>query len=51
LNGKIFTYVPVLESDNWKEYSAPVTLPDGVRPLFFQYDGTGSVEMLNFSIN
>jgi hypothetical protein len=51
LNGKIFAYVPVLGSDHWKEYSASVSLPDGVRPLFFQFDGTGSVEMLDFSIN
>ena len=43
--------IPVeLNTSRWTERTAPCALPDGVRPLYFQFKGKGSVDFGSFTL-
>lgn len=43
--------IPVKMMNEWKEYSADITIPDGVHALYFKYLGYGSVSLASFALN
>ncbi|QNU68944.1 family 43 glycosylhydrolase [Ruminiclostridium herbifermentans] len=49
-NGTPLGKIPVDFSNIWKEYSADITIPDGVHALYFTYTGTGSSSLASFTL-
>ena len=44
------TYVPVKPSDDWTSFSGKLTIPAGTAPLYFVYEGGGSLDFAAFEI-
>ncbi|MFP4016919.1 MAG: family 43 glycosylhydrolase [Halanaerobiales bacterium] len=42
--------IPVYSSNEWKEHSAEVTVPDGVHALYFKYLGKGYLSLASFTL-
>ena len=42
--------VLIRQSEDWTTFSAPLSLPSGTAPLFFVYEGAGSVDFRLFEI-
>lgn len=42
--------IPVIFSNVWKEYTADITLPDGIYPLYITYTGQGSASLASFTL-
>ena len=49
-NGPVLAEIPVDYTDVWTDYSAEVSIPDGVHPLYFRYAGPGTAALLSFSL-
>lgn len=49
-DGEEIGKIPVGFSNVWKEYSADITIPDGVHPLYFIYVGEGSASFASFTL-
>lgn len=49
-NGEVLGEIPVGFSNVWMEYSAPVTIPDGITGLYFEYQGEGGAALLSFTL-
>ncbi|NLM10607.1 MAG: family 43 glycosylhydrolase [Clostridiaceae bacterium] len=49
-NGEVLGRIPVEFSNIWKEYSADITIPDGVQALYFTYTGQGSASLASFTL-
>ena len=43
-------YVPVKPSDDWTSFSGKLTIPAGTAPLYFVYEGGGSLDFAAFEI-
>lgn len=42
--------VNIQPTKEWTEFTAPLKVPSGVHPLYFQYEGEGAVRFLSFAI-
>ena len=50
-NGSIYGEIKIsMDSGEWAMQGSAVNVPDGVNALYFKYDGTGSVDMLSFTL-
>ncbi|WP_141502975.1 family 43 glycosylhydrolase [Paenibacillus luteus] len=50
-NGHELGSIPVKMMNEWTEYSAPISVPDGVQALYFKYVGYGSVSLASFRLD
>jgi hypothetical protein len=49
--GGAFAEIPVSPSDGWTVFASPMDVPDGVKPLYFRFCGTGSLDFLEFALD
>jgi len=49
-DGQLCGSVPVGGSNEWKEYSAEIAIPDGVHALYFKYVGDRSISFASFTL-
>lgn len=49
-NGTALGKIHVDFSNVWKEYSADISIPDGVQALYFTYTGGGSASLASFTL-
>jgi hypothetical protein len=49
-NGPVLGKIPVEFSNIWKEYSADISIPDGIQALYFTYRGMGSASLASFTL-
>ena len=49
-NGEVLGRIPVEFSNIWKEYSADISIPDGIHALYFTYTGSGSASLASFTL-
>ncbi len=42
--------IHVSSSNEWKEYSAPINIPDGVQALYFRYSGERNISFFSFTL-
>jgi len=49
-NGPVLGTIRVDFSNIWKEYSADITIPDGIQALYFTYRGMGSASFASFTL-
>jgi hypothetical protein len=49
-DGTVLGKIPVEFSNIWREYSADITIPDGIQALYFTYKGMGSASLASFSL-
>lgn len=49
-DGKVLATLPVINSNVWEEYSAPVAIPDGVQSIYLTYRGGGTASLLSFEL-
>lgn len=49
-DGEPLGRIPVKFTNVWTDYSAPITIPDGVQALYFTYRGPGSAALLSFTL-
>ena len=50
-DGPELAKIPLEHSTVWKEYSADLSIPDGVHALYFTYHGGGFTSMLSFTLH
>lgn len=50
-NGAPVAVIPVSPSDGWTEFTAPLSVPDGVNALFFRYSGKGRLDFDRFTLS
>lgn len=46
-NGPELGRIPVYKTNEWKEYEAEISLPDGKHALYFEFNGEGSIFSLS----
>ena len=49
-DGESLGSIPVGFTNVWTEYSADITIPDGVQALYFTYTGYGSPSLASFTL-
>jgi hypothetical protein len=49
LDGEALGAIPVISANIWTEFSADITVPDGVHALYFEYKGSGNVQFASFT--
>lgn len=49
-NGEVLGSIPVSYTNIWKEYTADITIPDGIQALYFTYKGGGSASLASFTL-
>jgi hypothetical protein len=49
-NGAALGRIPVEFTNVWKEYTADITIPDGIQVLYFTYTGAGSASLASFTL-
>lgn len=49
-DGPALGKIPVVFTNVWKEYSADITIPDGIQALYFTYTGQGSAHLASFTL-
>lgn len=49
-DGVVLGSISVLPSNEWKTYSADISVPDGVQALYFKYTGGGIVNFASFTL-
>ncbi len=49
-DGPVLASVPVGGGNIWTEYSGAISLPEGVQPLYFTFEGSGSLHLLKFCL-
>ena len=49
-DGPALGRIPVGFANVWKEYSADISIPDGVQALYFTYTGSGSAHFGSFTL-
>jgi len=48
---KPFAQIPVAPSREWKSFSGEVCLEDGVKSLWFSFEGDGAIDFKSFRLN
>ena len=49
-NGTALGRIPVGFTNIWKEYTANITIPDGIQALYLTYTGAGSASLASFTL-
>lgn len=49
-DGAVLGSIPVGASNEWKSYTEDITVPDGIRALYFRYIGEKGVSMASFTL-
>ncbi len=49
-DGPSLGMIPVGFSNIWKEYSADISIPDGIQALYFEYRGEGGASLASFEL-
>ena len=49
-NGPALGKIPVEFSNVWKEYSADISIPDGIQAIYITYTGQGSASLASFTL-
>lgn len=49
-SGEVLGKIEVGFSNVWKEYSADISIPDGINALYFTYKGEGSASLASFTL-
>lgn len=49
-DGAVLGKIPVEFSNIWKEYSADISIPDGIQALYFTYRGEGCASFASFTL-
>ena len=49
-NGTPICTIPVDTTNEWKEYSADISIPDGVHALYFRYIGRTQASLASFTL-
>jgi hypothetical protein len=49
-NGPVLGKISVAFSNVWQNYSADITIPDGIHPLYITYTGQGSASLASFTL-
>ncbi len=49
-DGTPIGFIPVVYSNVWKEYSADISISDGVHAIYFTYCGQGSASLASFAL-
>jgi len=49
-NGTVLGKIPINFTNVWKEYSADITIPDGIQALYITYTGGGSASLASFTL-
>ncbi len=49
-NGEALGSISVGYTNIWKEYTADITIPDGIQALYFTYKGGGSASLASFTL-
>jgi len=51
LDGELLGIIPVVSANIWTDFSAEVSIPDGVHALYFTYNGTGNPHLKEFALS
>ena len=46
--GEVVSKIRIAPSENWTEYSAPITIENGKHALYFTYEGQGAADFYSF---
>lgn len=49
-DGEVLAKMPIYNTNVWEEFSAPISIPDGVHPIYITYTGHGSPSLLSFTL-
>jgi acetyl esterase/lipase len=49
-DGPVLARLPIGYANGWRSYEAPVSIPDGVHSLYFEYSGEGAAQLGSFSL-
>jgi hypothetical protein len=49
-NGPVLGKIPIVYANAWKDYSADITIPDGIQALYFTFTGHGSASLASFTL-
>lgn len=49
-DGEILAKIPVISSNVWEEFGAPVQIPDGKQAIYLTYRGDGNPSLLSFTL-
>ncbi|NLO40146.1 MAG: family 43 glycosylhydrolase [Ruminiclostridium sp.] len=49
-DGEPLGTIPVISANIWTEFSADITIPDGIHTLYFTYTGSGSASLASFTL-
>lgn len=49
-DGPCVGQIPIQRTNEWKEYTGKVEIPDGVQSLYFTYRGNGSISFASFTL-
>lgn len=49
-NGKPIGSIPIGSTNEWKEYTADIAVPDGIQALYFKYFGAWHVSFASFTL-
>jgi len=49
-NGEVLGEIPVDFTNVWTQYATPVSLPNGIHPLYFTYRGEGNASLASFTL-
>lgn len=49
-DGPVLASIPVQYTNVWEEYSADITIPDGIHPIYLTYTGGGTASLLSFTL-
>lgn len=44
-NGPVLAEIPVSACGQWRDFSAPMRMPEGMRPVFLRFSGTGAWDL------
>ncbi len=50
-NGPAVCMLEVSRTEEWRNLSCPVSIPDGVKPLYIQYRGNGRIDIREITFN
>ena len=51
IDSEVLAQMEVHNTNIWTEYSSDIELPDGVYAIYITYSGTGSLQMLDFTLD